>query len=151
MFYEVINFNHYYLETVAGDSSNSVDGETQINEQGHAIELQGSIRQLIHGNFTITPDTLLMLEIKIEGHPETAALGFTNGSTFTVEDVVTLSGELPGSHAFAQIESQPVWKKVTIPVGQLFSSGEDLSLVVVAQSSANNNDAVKLRHIALID
>ena len=131
------------------DSSNAV---AQIVDNGQSLFISGNAWKKASGPYSITADTVLEFEVKIDKLGEIQGIGFDEDNSMKNDKrIFQLAGSQLWSKAYQDHRisaTNGVWVKVTIPVGQYYT-GSMQYLVFVNDDDQNKSAQSSFRNIVV--
>lgn len=126
-------------------------GTTTITDD-NTVTLTGNNWQMFPISDTLSEDTVLELELEVEGNPEIVGIGFETDTKLNSSRVVKLYGTqawgIRGEDFFT-----PTASTITFPIGQ-YVKGDVSYLILVLDNddieSSRNSDKVKYKNIRLV-
>ena len=127
-------------------------GTTTVSDD-NTVTLTGNNWQMFPISYTLTQDSVLQLELEVEGNPEVVGIGFETDTKLDSSRVVKFYGKqawgIRGEDSFI-----PKSSAITFPIGQ-YVKGKVNYLILVLDNddieSWRNRDKVKYKNIRLID
>ncbi len=127
-------------------------GTTTVSDD-NTVTLTGNNWQMFPISYTLTEDSVLELELEVEGNPEVIGIGFETDTKLNSSRVVKFYGKqawgIRGEESFT-----PKSSAITFPIGR-YVKGKVNYLILVLDNddieSWRNRDKVKYKNIRLID
>lgn len=126
-------------------------GTTTISDD-NTVTLTGNNWQMFPISYTLTENTVLELELEIEGSPEIIGIGFQTDTRLNSSRIIKFYGEqawgIRGEDYFT-----PTASTISFPIGQ-YVKGDVSYLILVLDNddieSSRNSDKVKYKNIRLV-
>ncbi|GAC12375.1 hypothetical protein [Paraglaciecola chathamensis] len=144
-----INFNQVPIKSF---DTQDEDGDYRTSANGDTITLFGNTWKSVAIDVSITPETVLQLELRSNGAGEIVGIAFENDNTLTSSKLYKFSGSQKWSNDAFNYSKIDEFETITIPVGSLNLEEIDrLVLVMDDDKPTNTISQVSFQNVRFLE